>query len=65
MNDPSQIEYHKEKPLLLECDINQTEEGYQARCPTCPWTSGVRDLKTSANLSYYRHIDYIGKGLNA
>lgn len=59
MNDKSQIDCHKEKVILLDCPINQTEEGYQASFPRCHWTSGVRETKEQTMRAYYRHLAYI------
>lgn len=59
MNDPSQFEYHKEKIALLNCEINQTEEGYQSACPRCPWTSGIKESKELCMKAYYRHLAYV------
>jgi hypothetical protein len=64
MNDQSQVVYHMGKELLPDCEVNSTEEGYQAMCPTCPWTSGIHEYKGSAKLRYYRHLEYIEKGLH-
>lgn len=56
MNDPSQTEYHKVNVVFL---ITNTEDGYQAACPHCPWTSGIRQTKELAMKAYYRHLGYI------
>lgn len=59
MNDPSQREIHKDNGYVLEPEINKTDEGYQAACPTCPWTSGIREYKGSVKILYYRHLEYV------
>lgn len=59
MNDPSQTQYHKEKVALLDCEIDHINGGYQALCPRCPWTSGIKEIEELAKKTYYRHIAYI------
>jgi hypothetical protein len=59
MNDKSQVDFHKDKVILLTCDVDATEGGYYAACLQCPWTSGIRDSKELAKKAYWRHIGYI------
>lgn len=59
MNDKSQIAPHSGKDVILDPEITQTEEGYQAGCPTCHWTSGIRVYKGSVKILYYRHLEYV------
>jgi hypothetical protein len=65
MNDKSQIKIHDKVPnkgVDSDCTINTTNEGHQAQCPSCPWTSGIKDFKGSARILYYRHLDFVLKG---
>lgn len=57
MND--KIALHKEKVIILNCEINKTEDGYQSVCPHCSWISEIRETKAWVMKAYYRHIAYI------
>lgn len=49
----------RKKVILLDCEIKHTEDGFQATCPHCPWTSDIRETKEWCVKAYYRHIAYI------
>lgn len=59
MNDKSQIKYHIGEDPDLPPVIDKTEEGYQSKCPICPWTSGIRNHRYVVNFLYYTHISYV------
>lgn len=60
LNHPSQRIAHAGYAKFLDPEptIMHTLEGYSALCPICPWTSGMREFRTTVKLLYDKHLEY-------